>query len=134
MGLLTLQTTHEEILALYQEVYQLKRDPGEDPCSEDTVEEIWIEILETLKECLWCRQGPTQSEKPGQRTPRMPAEEDFYMQMQVACKHFDSYQAQQQEFQEEALWVARKVHCWVLATMAMLEGHIKWLNCSVYQE
>ena len=29
MGLLTPQTMYEEILALYQEVYQLRRDPGE---------------------------------------------------------------------------------------------------------
>ena len=52
MGLLTPPATQEEILALYQEVYQLKRDPGEVLCSEDTVEETCIEILETLKECL----------------------------------------------------------------------------------
>ena len=63
MGLLTPQTMHEEILALYKEVYQLKRDPGEVQCSEDAVEETYIEILETLRECLWCRQGSTQSEE-----------------------------------------------------------------------
>ena len=39
MGLLIPQTTHEKILALYQEVSQLKREPGEVQCSEDIVEE-----------------------------------------------------------------------------------------------
>ena len=54
MGLLTPQTTHEEILVLYQEVYQFKRDPGEVQCSEDIVEETHAEILEVLRECLQC--------------------------------------------------------------------------------
>ena len=63
MGLLTPQTTHEEILALYQEVYWLMRDPGEVQCSEHMMEETQIKILETLKECFWHRQGPTQAER-----------------------------------------------------------------------
>ena len=63
MGLLTPQTMLEEILALYQEVYQLRRDPGEVQRSDDTVEETWTEILGTLKECLWYRQDPTQPEE-----------------------------------------------------------------------
>ena len=64
MGLLTPQTMHEEILALYQEVYQLKRDPGEVQCSENMVEETCIKILEALKEHLQCRQGSAQLEEP----------------------------------------------------------------------
>ena len=48
MVLLTQETTQEEIMALYHQVNQLKRNPGEVPCSEDTAEEI----LEMLKECL----------------------------------------------------------------------------------
>ena len=60
MGLLTPQTTHEEILTLYQEVYQLKRGPGEVQCSENIVEETHSEIQGTLRECLWHRWGPTQ--------------------------------------------------------------------------
>ena len=52
MGLLIPQTTHEETLALYQEVYQLKRGPWEVQCSENMAEETHIEILDTLKECF----------------------------------------------------------------------------------
>ena len=63
MVLLTLQTMHDEILDLYQEVYWLKRDPGEVQCLENIAEETQIEILETLKECLWHRWGPTQPER-----------------------------------------------------------------------
>ena len=43
----------EEILALYQEVSQLKRDNGEVQCLEDAVEETHIETLEVLKAHLW---------------------------------------------------------------------------------
>ena len=63
MGLLNPQTTHEEILALYQEVYQLRRDPGEVQCSEDIAEETQAKILEVLRECLWHRMGPTHPER-----------------------------------------------------------------------
>ena len=53
MHLLTEETTQEEVVALYHEVYQLKRSPREFPCSEDTAEETHLEILEKLKEHLW---------------------------------------------------------------------------------
>ena len=45
MGLLTPEMMLEEILALYQEVYQLKRDPGEVQCSAGAAEEAHTEIL-----------------------------------------------------------------------------------------
>ena len=52
MEMLTLETTCEEVMALYQEVYLLKRNPGEVPCLEETTKEIQIEILEMLREHL----------------------------------------------------------------------------------
>ena len=61
--LLAKETTQEEVMALYHKVYQLKRSPREVPCSKDTVEEICIEIMEMLKEHLWCRWSPTQLER-----------------------------------------------------------------------
>ena len=57
VGLLIPSPMYEEILTLYQEVYQLKRDPGEVQCSENMVEETCIEILDALKEHLWFRWG-----------------------------------------------------------------------------
>ena len=60
MELLTHETTWEEIAGLYHKVYQLKRNPRAVPCSEDTTEEISIEILETLKENIQCRLGSAQ--------------------------------------------------------------------------
>ena len=55
MEMLTSESTQEEIMALYHQVYQLKRDPCEISCSEDTAEETLIEILEMLKAHLWHR-------------------------------------------------------------------------------
>ena len=52
MELLTHEATREEILGLYHQVYQLKRNQGEVSCSHDMAQEIHIEILETLKEHL----------------------------------------------------------------------------------
>ena len=63
MELLTQETTWEEIMALYHQVYQLKRSPGPVPCLEDTTEEIHIEILEMLKEHPWHRWSLTQPQK-----------------------------------------------------------------------
>ena len=89
-----------------------------------------IEILEALKTHLWCRWDSAQSEEPRQ-TPRMQVEAEYYSQMQVTCDHFSSFQMWQQQSREEALRVAREAHCWVLATVAMLKGHIEWLQHSV---
>ena len=61
--LLTHKTTQEEIVGIYHQVYQLKRNPREAPCSQDMAEETHIEILEMLKECLWHGQGSTQPEE-----------------------------------------------------------------------
>ena len=56
MGLLTPQTMNE-ILVLYQEVYQCRRAPGEVQCLDNTAEETHIEILEALQ-CRWpAREG-----------------------------------------------------------------------------
>ena len=63
MEILTPETTQGEVTALYQEVYQLKRNPGEVLCSEDTMEETHIEILVMLREHLQCRQISAQLEE-----------------------------------------------------------------------
>ena len=105
--------------------------PWEVQYSENMVEETLIEILETLKECLWPRWGSAQLEEPRWRTPRIHAEVECYAQMKAACDHFSSYQGPQQQSSEEALRVAREAHHWALATVAMLKGHIKWLDHSI---
>ena len=63
MELLTHGTTWEEILGLYHQVYQLKRNPREVPWSQDMTEEICLEILEMLKEHLWHSWDPALPEE-----------------------------------------------------------------------
>ena len=124
-------------MELYHQVYQLKRIPREIPCSEDIVEEICIEILETLKDHLWHRWGPIQPKKElrgrstGTRTSRMLVQAKFHDCMQVTYDHFGHFQERQQESHEEALRVARDGHHRVLATATLLEGHIERLNWSI---
>ena len=136
MELLTPKSTWEEIMALYHQVYQLKRDLGEIPCSEDTAEETFIQTLEMLKAHLWHRWGSTQAEElrgryAGTRTTRTSTQVEFHTQTQVTCDHFGHFQDRQQDSREEALRVVRDAHCWVLAVVAMLEGHIEQLSHSI---
>ena len=139
MELITHKTTQEEIMGLYHQVYQLKETLGWYPCSEETVEEIHIEILEALKEYLLCRWGPTQlKEGPrwrsmGTRTFRIPAQAKFHDHMQATYDHFGHFQDLQQESFKEALRVARDAHHQVQVAAALLEGHIERLGHSVNQ-
>ena len=64
MELITCETTLEKIIGLYHQAYQLKINPRAAPCSAETTEEILTEILETLMEHLWHRQGSAQPEEP----------------------------------------------------------------------
>ena len=57
------KTSREEIFNLYQEVYQLKRTPEAIPGDPDEAEKTCQEILDSLKECLWHRQGPAHLEQ-----------------------------------------------------------------------
>ena len=84
MGILTPEMMLEEILVLYQEIYQLKRDPGEVQCSAGVAEEAHTEILEVFKACLWHRQGSSQPEEP-RWTPRTQAEVEYHDQVWAAC-------------------------------------------------
>ena len=51
------KTTWEEIQRVYNEVYQLKRVPGVEPCNAETVEYIHQEIHPSIKECLHSQVG-----------------------------------------------------------------------------
>ena len=137
MKLITCNTTWEEIMGLYHQVYQLKGNPRAVPRFEETTEEIHIEILEMLKEHLQHRQSPTQSEEElrqmsmGTRFSRMPAQAQFHDYTQVTYDHFGHFWDRQQESHEEALRMARDAHHQVLVAAALLEGHIERLGHSV---
>ena len=85
------------------------------------------EILEVLRECLWHRlERETRWD-----TFRMPAQAEYQAQVQATYDYFGCHCRIQQESHKEALWVVRDYHCQALAAVAVLEGHIEWLSCSI---
>ena len=79
INLIGYKTMWEEIIALYHEVYQLKRAPRTVQGDPKDMEEIHQEVFTSLKEHLQHRQGPTQVEEPGQgtaSTSEQPAHQD----------------------------------------------------------
>ena len=62
MDLISLGTPWDEISVIYNEVYQLQRLPRRSLCNGETEEQVCQEILDSIKECLWHRQGPMQLE------------------------------------------------------------------------
>ena len=73
INLMGYKTTQEEIWRLHNEVYQLKRAPGAEPCNVETAETSARKILNSVKEHLNHMWGPTQStEVPGQRSTSTP--------------------------------------------------------------
>ena len=100
-------------MGLYHHVYQLKRNPGVETCSEETVEEIHIENLEMLKEHLQHRWGPAQPEEQlrlRSTDTRMPAQAEFHDCTQATYDHFVHFWDRQQESHEKALRVAKDAH------------------------
>ena len=87
MGLLTPEMALEEILALYQEVYQLKREPAGVQCTEDMVGETHIEILEVIKACLQHRWSSYPPVEPRQ-IPRTSGEAQLHPYEQPSHGHF----------------------------------------------
>ena len=91
------RTTHKEVFNLYQEVYQLKRTLGLVPGDQDVADQIHQEILNSLKEHIWCRQSPTQPEEPSGHRSRKPAQAEFLNQNKATWDHFGHYQDRQEK-------------------------------------
>ena len=66
------KTTWEEIRVLFNEVYHLKRAPRTVSCDPETEEEIHQEILDSLKEHLFHRWGPTSQRNQGEDQLALP--------------------------------------------------------------
>ena len=56
MELICPDSSWEDIVDLYHDVYQLWRLQGRICCDERTEECICQDILDSIKECLWCKQ------------------------------------------------------------------------------
>ena len=134
MELLPHEATREEILGLYHQVYQLKRNPGEVPCSHDMSQEIHIEILEMLKEGFQHRWGPALLEEEWRqattniRNTRTLVQAEFRARVQVT---YDDLRNRHHDTCQEALAVMWDAHHQALAEAVLLEGHIERLSCSI---
>ena len=66
-------STKEEIRGVYNDISQLWRFPGKSPCDEEMEEHLCWEILDSIKEHLWCKQNPALPEEPRfpPSTPRL---------------------------------------------------------------
>ena len=95
-----------DIRNIYNDVYQLRKLLGESSCDDAMAKKICQSILESVKECLWCRWEHAQL--PGQwgstRTPRSDPPLEFQTGTCAPYKHIkpDSY--------EEALALAQDAH------------------------
>ena len=101
VDLIGYKTTKEEIFALYDEVYKLKRARRSIPGDPREAEEVHQEILYLLKECLWHRQGSTQPEEPEQESAgrsRPDQWSNFQQRMQVT---YDNFWSRWQESSEK---------------------------------
>ena len=90
------------------------------PCDPEMEEEIHQEILDSLKEHLWHKWGPTQPEELGQGSAsasRSDPQSKFHRRIQVTSDHLWN---RWQESHEEVLRVAWDAHCQALVAAALL--------------
>ena len=77
------ETSQAEIRVIYNDIYQLQRSPWRSPCDDETGEKICQEILDSIKECLWCRWVPTQPEEEPMWSPTSTSETDGQAKFQA---------------------------------------------------
>ena len=101
----------EDIADLYHNVYQLQRLPGNMLCNENMEACICQEILDSVKECLQCRQfSALLGEEPRQSPagiPRLDPQAKFHTRN---CTTYDRFMDVKQDSCKEALAIARDAH------------------------
>ena len=132
MDLIGQETSQDEIRVIDNKVYQLQKLPRWSPCDRETEEQVCKEILDSVKECLWCRQDPTQLEGESKwshaSTSKMDAQVEFQAKTHATYNH---YKGMHQDSCEKALAKVRDAHWWVLAATALLGENIECLSWSV---
>ena len=110
----------------------MKRAPRTITGDPKVVKGVHQEILDSFKEHLQHRQGPTLLEEPERGSAgmqRLNPQSNFQWRTQAFYDHFWS---RQQESWEKALRrVARDAHHQVLVATTLLEAHIERLSCSI---
>ena len=122
----------EDIVDLYCTVFQLRRLLGRMLCNKEMQAHIFQEILESVKECLWCKQlsallGLELRWSPAS-VPRLDLQADFQARNCAAC---DRFMDVSWDSCEEALAAARDAHQRVLVAVALLEDKIEKMSHSL---
>ena len=132
MEVISSESSLQEIKDLYWEVYQLHwlHRRGEfDEAMEDLIQQ---EILDSVKECLWCKLSSALPEaKPRQSLadiPRLDLQAEFNPS---TCATYDRFMGYKQDSCKEALAMARDAHQLALVAAALLEDKIKSLSHSL---
>ena len=123
-------STKEDIAETYCDMYQLWRLLGELPCDDETEEVLCQEILDSIKECLWCMGVPTLL---GEGLSQYPAGTSWCNpQTNYSARihaTYDRFKNIKWDSCGEALAIVRDAHQQVLAATAPLEDKIERLSC-----
>ena len=127
MDLIWPTTLQADIRNIYKDVYQLRRLLGEIPCYDATAKKIHQSITESVKECLWHKQGHVQLPEQQDSASEPCSDSPLGLQHGAWALHGhiepDSY--------EEVLVVAQDVHHQALIMAHLLEDHIEQLGWKV---
>ena len=130
-------SSQEDIVDLYCDVYQLQRLLGKILCDKEMGACICQEILDSVKEHLWCKwlstllgADPRQSQTD---IPRLDLQVEFNARN---CATYDRFMDVKWDSCKEALAMARDAHQWTLVAAALLDDKIERshsLSCSCWQ-
>ena len=122
----------EDIMDLYYNVYQLRRLSGRMICDEEMEAHIHQQILDSVRECLWHKWLFTQLGEELKWTPAGIPRPNLQAHFQARnCATYNRLMGVRQHFCEEALAVARDAHQRALAAAALLEDKIERMSHSL---
>ena len=106
MELIGLDSMHSNIKDLYQDMYQLWKLPRRGQCEEAMEECLCLEVLDSIKECLWLKWPST---KPDVEQKQLLA--DLYTEFAAANHNTcEKSTTMKQDSYEEMMALVRVVH------------------------
>ena len=111
MELISPDSTREEITELYWDIYQLQWLPRRSYCKEGTEKCIHQEVLDSIKECLWCKQPSALPEVEQKWRPANAHRPDPQAEFTAMhCATYEQFAAMQKASCKEALPLTRYAH------------------------
>ena len=111
---------------------QLKRVPRAEPCDAEMAQNIYQEIIDSIKECLYHRWDCTQlMEEPGWRSTGTSRLDPMSKFQQKNCAAYDHFRDIKEGSCEESLAVAQDAHRQALVAAALLKDKIERVGNSI---